>query len=314
MANDTSAYEHKPVMLEEVLDALRLQPDGCYVDGTFGRGGHSRAILRSLDRHGRLFAVDRDVEAIAAADPDMLADPRFTLRHGSYTMLTTLIAEFGLQGKVNGVLFDLGVSSPQLDEPARGFSFSRDGALDMRMDRSGGQTAAAWLRTAAEREIVEVLRRFGEERYARRIARAIIIRRRSRPLKTTADLTQLIEDTVPTREKHKHPATRAFQAIRIHINRELEELGAALGQAVDVLIGSGRLVVISFHSLEDRLVKRFMRNAARGGTIPPEIPLAAEAITPALRIIGRAIRPSAGEVRNNPRARSATLRVAERIR
>jgi len=304
---------HRPVMLREVLDGLALKADGLYVDCTFGRGGHSGAILESLGPEGRLLALDKDPEAVTSEEAQrLMTDPRFALEYGSFASLREFVQLRGWSSHVAGVLMDLGVSSPQLDEAGRGFSFMRDGTLDMRMDTGRGMTAAEWLAGASESELVSVLRDYGEERYARRIAGAIIERRSKSPIVSTGELVELIEKAVPTRERGKHPATRSFQAIRIFINRELEELEQGLRQAMDVLKPGGRLVVIAFHSLEDRIVKRFMRDEERGGAVlshfslhPPE--------PGRLKRIGKARMPEPEEVRSNPRARSAVLRVAERI-
>lgn len=305
------AAAHLPVMLSEAIEALRVQPDGIYIDCTFGRGGHSRAILRKLGSAGRVIAMDRDVDAIAAAAA--IADARLTALHTGYSNMTAALQGHGIE-HVNGILLDLGVSSPQLDSAARGFSFSLDGPLDMRMDRSRGETAAEWLVSAEESEIGAVLKTFGEERYAKRIARKIVEARALQPIATTFELAALVAKAAPTREPHHHPATRTFQAIRIYLNRELEELSAVLPQCIALLMALGRLVVISFHSLEDRIVKRFMRDNARGDAMPGRLPLrAAELPKPKLRVIGKAIRASAAELAVNPRSRSATLRVAERI-
>ena len=306
-------YEHNPVLLNEVVQGLNIHSDGCYVDCTFGRGGHSRAILQSLNADGRLLALDKDPEAMATVDARLLQDSRFVLRHGSYTMLRKLVEDNKKMHQVHGVLFDLGVSSPQLDNPLRGFSFAKDGHLDMRMDNSGGTTAAEWLNSATEREIEEVLQKYGEERYAKRIARSIVNTRKGEPMLRTLQLAELIAATVPSKEKSKHPATRTFQAIRIFLNRELQELQTALEQAVDILADGGRLVVISFHSLEDRLVKRFMRNMARGDYYPPGVPVTSNMLKPAMKLIGKAVYPQADEIKSNPRARSAVLRIAEKI-
>lgn len=306
-------YDHTPVLLNEVLQHLKVRPDGFYVDCTFGRGGHGRAILQQLAEQGRLLAIDKDPAAIAAASKELRDDPRITLIHGPYTIMSQQIETQGKMGQVDGIIFDLGVSSPQLDNPARGFSFQNDGVLDMRMDTTKGVTAAKWLSCAREKEITEVLQRYGEERYARRIARAIIKVRSENPLKTTQQLARLVSETVPTREKDKHPATRTFQAIRIFINHELDELRIALAQTIGVLGVGGRLLVISFHSLEDRLVKRFMRNESRGDSYPLEIPVTHDLIRPRLKIIGKAVYPSSREISENPRARSAVMRIAERV-
>ncbi|MEW5771005.1 MAG: 16S rRNA (cytosine(1402)-N(4))-methyltransferase RsmH [Pseudomonadota bacterium] len=301
---------HVTVLLDEAVEALAIRPEGVYVDATFGRGGHSRAILARLGERGRLISLDRDPAALAAGAA--LRDARFHLVHAAFSGLDEAVREQGLE-QVDGVLFDLGVSSPQLDEAERGFSFRFDAPLDMRMDTSRGMTAAEWLNQAPEEEIARVVRDYGEERFARQVARAVVKARAERPLATTRQLATLVAGAVRTRERGQDPATRTFQAVRIFINRELEELEAALPQAVGVLRPGGRLVVISFHSLEDRMVKRFMRGEAEGEKAPPEIPLTADALRPGrLRLIGKAVRPGEAECRANPRARSAVMRVAER--
>lgn len=304
---------HRPVLLDEALEALQVVPDGCYVDGTFGRGGHASAILARLGPEGRLIAIDRDEEAVEWARERFGADPRFSIVRGSFDELANITRTHDVFGKVDGLLLDLGVSSPQLDEPRRGFSFLRDGALDMRMDRRQPRTAAQWLARAGEREISDVLHRYGEERHARRIARAIVAARKEAPIETTGRLADIIAAANPAWEEGKHPATRSFQAIRIFINRELEALERCLEQVVDVLDVGGRVAVISFHSLEDRLVKRFFRDAARGDPYPKGVPVTAGLLRPRLRVIGKAITPSPAEVDGNPRARSARLRTAERL-
>ena len=310
MEND---YTHQPVLLDEVLEALAIKADGVYVDGTFGRGGHAAAILAQLGPGGRLLAMDKDPAAVQSARMQFGNDPRFEIEQGAFTMLSQLLAQRQLQGRVDGLLLDLGVSSPQLDDPTRGFSFSADGPLDMRMDPDSGISAAQWLQQAEEREIADVLRRLGEERFAGRIARAIVAARSAAPLCTTRQLSELIETAVPFREQHKHPATRSFLAIRIYINRELDDVRAVLEQVPDALAPHGRLAVISFHSLEDRIVKRFMRDEYRGEPAPAQFPLAGMDFRPRLRPLGKAIRAGDAELRRNPRARSAVLRVAERL-
>ncbi len=307
------AYIHQPVLLNEVLEALAIRKDGVYVDGTFGRGGHAAAILAQLGPEGRLLAMDKDPEAVQSARMQFGNDARFEIEQGAFTMLTQLLAQRQLQGRVNGLLLDLGVSSPQLDDPARGFSFYTDGPLDMRMDPDTGISAAQWLQHASEREIREVLRTLGEERFAGRIARAIVNARSETPLQTTRQLAELIATTVPSREKNKHPATRSFLAIRIFINHELDDVRDVLEQVPDALAPGGRLAVISFHSLEDRIVKRFIRDEYRGEQAPPEFPLAGMDYRPRIRPVGKAIRASEAEIDSNPRARSAVLRVAERL-
>lgn len=300
---------HQTVLLEEAVDALAIRPDGAYVDATFGRGGHSRLILDRLGPRGRLIALDKDAQAVAAAK--RISDARFCAVHASFEELAEVLERLGLEG-VDGVLLDLGVSSPQLDDAARGFSFRRDGPLDMRMDTSRGQTAAQWLATASEAEIREVIRDYGEERFAKQIAKAIVAARQRQPVVTTGQLAAIVGAAVRTREKNKDPATRTFQAVRIHLNQELAHLSLALPQILDLLTPGARLAVISFHSLEDRIVKRFMRDAARAD-VPIRLPLRARELPqPRLRLIGKPVRPSAAETAANPRARSATLRVAER--
>jgi len=309
----TEEFAHQPVLLAEVLAGLSIQPDGVYVDGTFGRGGHAGAILAVLGPRGRLVAMDRDPEAVQSAEQQFGADPRFEIEQGAFTMLSEVVARRQLQGRVNGLLLDLGVSSPQLDDASRGFSFSAEGPLDMRMDPSVGMSAAEWLETASESDISRVLKTYGEERFSRRIARSIVEVRHADPLRTTRQLAELIVAAVPVREKNKHPATRSFQAIRIYINSELDEITAVLAQVPGVLAPHGRMAVISFHSLEDRIVKRFIRDEYRGEQPPPEFPLAGMDYVPRMKPVGKAIRAGDVEVSSNPRARSAVLRVAERL-
>jgi 16S rRNA (cytosine1402-N4)-methyltransferase len=310
-------FAHRPVLFDEVLEALAIQPDGIYVDGTFGRGGHAGAILDRLGKKGRLLAIDKDPQAVAAAEDRFGADSRFEIKRGSFTQLGQLVQKSGwLQaGGVNGVLLDLGVSSPQLDDPERGFSFRQDGDLDMRMDPDAGQSAAEWLAKAEEYDIRKVLFEYGEERFAKRISRAVVKAREEEPIQTTSQLASLIRAAIPAKshEKGKDPATRSFQGIRIFINDELNDVKTCLPQALDVLKPGGRLVVISFHSLEDRIVKRFMRDEARGDYFPPDLPVPQSALTPSIKLIGKPIRASEQEVAKNPRARSAVLRVAERL-
>ncbi len=302
---------HIPVLLDEVLQALNVGPESVVVDATYGRGGHAEAIVNRLGESGRLLALDRDPEAVADARRRLGADPRVAIEHGSFSQLQKRCDRHGITGRVTGLLFDLGVSSPQLEAAARGFSFRHEGPLDMRMDPSAGISAAEWVNGAEEGEIARVLREYGEERFARRIARAIVRARATQPIETTRALAEIVADAVPTRERGQDPATRTFQAIRILINRELEELDAALPQAVRVLAPGGRLAVISFHSLEDRRVKHFLRGEARAPELPPGIPVA-PAFHPRFRLLGRPLRPSSDEMRRNPRSRSALLRVAER--
>ncbi|MDA8389823.1 MAG: 16S rRNA (cytosine(1402)-N(4))-methyltransferase RsmH [Gammaproteobacteria bacterium] len=304
---------HAPVLLAEAIEALAITPDGRYIDATFGRGGHSEAILARLSPRGRLLVIDRDESAIAAALKGIGADARVTAVKGRFSMMENIRANAGWSDPVDGVLFDLGVSSPQLDEPERGFSFRAQGPLDMRMERDRGEPASVWLERATETEIAQVLRDLGEERFAKRIARAIVRARCETPITTTRALADLIARTVPHTEPGQHPATRSFQAIRIHINDELGEIADALPIALRLLRPGGRLVVISFHSLEDRCVKRFFQEEARGDPHPPRLPVLAHVVHPRLRLVGRAQRPTAAEVARNPRARSAILRVAERL-
>lgn len=305
--------EHKSVLLEEALEALQIVPDGVYVDGTFGRGGHARAILKELGPQGRLIAFDKDPEAVRVAQALSNNDKRFSIKQGSFTMLEPTLVSMGLSGKVDGILLDLGVSSPQLDDASRGFSFLKEGPLDMRMDPGSGISAAEWLATVSESELAEVLRDLGEERYHKRIARAIVQSRQEAPIETTTRLAEIVKAANPRWEKHKHPATRAFQAIRIYINRELEDVQNVLQQAVNVLAAGGRLVVISFHSLEDRIVKRFIRDQSRGKQLPPDLPVTTDEMDITLKSAGKAIVAGEEELKVNPRARSAVMRVAERV-
>jgi 16S rRNA (cytosine1402-N4)-methyltransferase len=305
--------QHVPVLLGESMQALGVIADGLYVDGTFGRGGHARAILSRLGPAGRVLALDRDPDAVAAGRVLAEEDPRFAIRHARFSELPRIAVAEALAGRINGLLLDLGVSSPQLDQPERGFAFAADGPLDMRMDPDSGESAAEWLARAEEPDIARVLREFGEERFAKRIARAVCVARSAHPIATTGELAALCERAVPTRELGKHPATRTFQALRILVNGELDELRGLLARVCDLLAVGGRLVVISFHSLEDRLVKRFIRDESRGTALPKGVPVMDAQIPRRLRPIGGAIRASDGEVRANPRARSAVLRAAERI-
>mgnify|MGYP000367380579 FL=1 len=305
-------YQHRPVLLNEAVDALNIQPDGKYLDGTFGRGGHSRAILARLSKEGCLLSLDRDPEAVAAGKEELGDDPRFSIVQGDFADMERFVREWGVEEGLDGILLDIGVSSPQLDNPERGFSFMEDGPLDMRMNPLRGVSAKEWLAEASERELTRVFREFGEERHARRIARSIVLARQKQRLETTGQLARLIEDTIGRREKNKHPATRCFQAIRIYINDELAQLARGLEEAIKLLRPGGRLVVISFHSLEDRLVKRTIREAARPGRVRRNIPQHPD-LEPVLRPIGRAIKASATELSVNPRARSAVMRVAEKL-
>jgi len=304
---------HQPVLLAETLAALDIKPDKYYVDGAFGRGGHAAVILERLGPEGRLLALDKDPAAEACAAARFSGDHRFVFVRRPFSQLAEVVAEQGWMGQVHGLLLDLGVSSPQLDDPARGFSFSRDGPLDMRMDPTTGVSAAEWLAQVNEKELARVFAEFGEERFHRRIARAIAAARQQAPIVSTARLAELIAAAAPTRESGKHPATRAFQAIRIVVNDELGELSAVLPQSVQILAPGGRLAVISFHSLEDRMVKQFLREQVHGQEWPLDLPVTGSPEGMTLRMAGRLVRPSAAEVAANPRARSALLRVAERL-
>ena len=307
-------HHHLPVLLHEAIDALAPRADGCYVDGTFGRGGHAAALLERLGPGGRLYALDKDAAAVEFGRQRFGDDPRFHLDQGSFASLEAFADRHDIKGRVDGLLLDLGVSSPQLDDPERGFSFIQDGPLDMRMDRSQGVSAADWLAEVDEQTLARVFKDYGEERFARRIARAIVADRRQRPFRTTAELAALIARVSPSREPGKHPATRCFQAIRIFVNDELEDLKSALAQALRILVVGARLAVISFHSLEDRIVKRFLRDAAQGERFPKGLPVPDSARRPRLRLFGKAVRPGEDELAANPRARSAVLRVAEVLR
>jgi 16S rRNA (cytosine1402-N4)-methyltransferase len=302
---------HQSVLPDEAVAALVVRPDGVYVDGTFGRGGHARAVLARLAPVGRLIAIDRDPEAVEAGKG--IEDGRFTIVHGWFGALADILGECGI-GAVDGVLLDLGVSSPQIDAAQRGFSFRRDGPLDMRMDPTRGTSAREWLATATEREIGEVVKNYGEERFAKQVAAAIVAARARGALDTTQQLAAVVAKAVRTREAHQDPATRTFQAVRIHVNQELEELSLALPQAAAALAPGGRLVVISFHSLEDRIVKRFLHAEAHPDVLPARLPIRARDLPqPRLRIVGKPVRASFAECAANPRARSAIMRVAERV-
>lgn len=307
----TSAHAHVSVLLAEAVAALNVKQDGIYVDATFGRGGHSREILARLGGKGRLIALDRDPAAIAAGAK--VADARLTLVHAAFGRIGEVLDGLGI-AKVDGVLLDIGVSSPQLDTPERGMSFRFDAPLDMRMDTTQGETAADFLARADQREIERVVRDYGEERFAHAIAKAVVAARGECRISTTRQLAAIVEKAVRTREPGQHPATRSFQALRIHVNRELEELSLVLPQCAGRLTSGGRLVVISFHSLEDRIVKRFMRDASQPPKLPKKLPVkAAELPKPALKLVGKPVFPSDQEVAANPRARSAVMRVAEAL-
>ncbi len=305
---------HQPVLLEAVLAGLAVRPDGFYVDATYGRGGHSQAILERLNDNGRLLVMDRDPAAIDVARRCFENDERVAVFQGSFTRLKQVVEKAGMMANIHGVLLDLGVSSPQLEDAARGFSFMHDGPLDMRMDTAAGQPAADWLATADEHDISRVLRDYGDERHARRIARAICAARESEPIARTGQLAGIISQAIPKRfhEPGRHPATKSFQALRIFINNELDELRRVLPMVLDVLAPAGRLAVISFHSLEDRIVKRFLREQSRGDPYPADLPVPATALKPRLKLIGGVQHPAVAETEHNPRARSAVLRVAER--
>ncbi|MCP4387256.1 MAG: 16S rRNA (cytosine(1402)-N(4))-methyltransferase RsmH [Gammaproteobacteria bacterium] len=305
---------HAPVLHQEVIDGLEIRPDGNYVDGTYGRGGHARSILAALGEQGRLIVMDRDPQAIADARASFGDDRRVTIIHDDYANLQAQVAELDLLQKIDGILLDLGVSSPQLDDASRGFSFQHNGPLDMRMNPESGQSAAAWLRQADEAEIARVLWEYGEERHSRRIARKIVELRAIDPIEDTATLARLISDILPRPKNHRHPATRSFQAIRIHINQELSQVQRLLDSIFQILRVGGRLLVISFHSLEDRLVKRFFKTHSTREKLPRGLPLRdseLKSVIP-LRLLSRAIKAGSQELSSNPRARSAVLRIAER--
>ena len=302
---------HETVLLPEAVAALVHDQQGYYIDGTFGRGGHSRAILKELTKGGRLLAIDKDPEALLVADS--IEDERFASCSGSFSGLQEFALNAGVAGAVAGVLLDLGVSSPQLDDAERGFSFMRDGPLDMRMDPDSGESAAQWLAAVSEAELARVLKVYGEERFAKRISRAIVEARALQEISRTAQLADIVSKAHPAWEKGRHPATKSFQAIRIHINAELDDLVVALDAALDVMSVGGRLVVISFHSLEDRIVKQFMRDKARGRKVPASIPIRDEDLGITMRLLGKAVKASDAEVARNPRARSAVMRVAQKV-
>ncbi len=312
----TSSLRHITVLLDEAVDGLAVRPDGCYLDGTFGRGGHSRLILERLGPDGRLLGFDKDPLAIATGTTLAAEDGRFVVVQRSFAELSDEAAVRGLAGAVSGILLDLGVSSPQLDDAARGFSFLHDGPLDMRMNPDAGISAAVFIATASEEEIARVFKEYGEERFAKRMARAVVQRRAEQPFERTADLAQVLTVANPAWEKGKNPATRAFQGLRIHVNNELGDLERGLDAALETLEVGGRLVVISFHSLEDRIVKQFMRRHAKGeaDTLPRDLPIIPKAFLPRLKLIGKPQFASEAELKANPRARSAVMRVAEKLR
>jgi 16S rRNA (cytosine1402-N4)-methyltransferase len=306
--------QHLPVLKEAVLERLEVRANGTYIDGTFGRGGHSRAILEQLDSGGRLLVVDRDPQALQAATELAAADARVTVVAGSFGDIDAIAATHGVLGEVDGILLDLGVSSPQLNDADRGFSFLRDGPLDMRMDPTAGMSAAEWINSATESDMARVITRYGEDRAARRIARAIFNASKQKKISRTGQLADIIESVVPRRGKGKHPATKTFQAVRIHINNELGELQSFLEKVLTVLSVGGRLCVISFHSLEDRLVKRFLRNQSRVDPALARLPVVPDSAQPRMQLTASARRSDEGEIAANPRARSAVLRVGVRLR
>jgi 16S rRNA (cytosine1402-N4)-methyltransferase len=311
-----SGFTHITVLLEEAVEALAVRADGCYLDGTFGRGGHSRLILQNLGPEGRLLGFDKDPQAIATGQTLAAEDGRFVIVQRSFAELGAEAQARGLAGKVSGILLDLGVSSPQLDDPERGFSFMNDGPLDMRMDPSRGVSAAQFVNTAPAEEIARVFKEFGEERFSRRMAGAVVARRETQPFERTGDLAEVLKVANPAWEKGKNPATRAFQGLRIHVNNELGDLEAGLEAALEALEVGGRLVVISFHSLEDRIVKLFMRKLVKGeaDNLPRNLPIRHQAFESRIKLIGKAQFASDDETRANPRSRSAVMRVAEKLR
>lgn len=310
---ETKMAKHQSVLLHESIKGLAIKPDGIYFDGTFGRGGHSQEILNQLNDTGRLFAIDKDPDAIQYAKDHFGLDKRFQIFHGSFARIEEFAIQAGVSGTVNGVLLDLGVSSPQLDNPERGFSFMQQGPLDMRMDVTQSISAANFVNEAEVDELASVFRLYGEERFAGRIARAIVEARKGTPITTTLQLAEIVKEANPKWEKHKHPATRVFQAIRIHVNQELTDLSSCLEQSLKILAPGGRLAVISFHSLEDRIVKQFMRNKEQGERPPPEVPVRYEEMKTNFKKVGKAIKPQDNEIKDNVRARSAVLRIGEKL-
>lgn len=305
--------EHQTVMLEEAINGLNIQPGGIYLDATYGRGGHARGILKHLNSSGKLLVMDKDPQAIADAQNLARSDARVSVFAGSFREISTFCIQQNVVGKINGILFDLGVSSPQLDQPERGFSFMRAGDLDMRMDPTSGVSAAQWLATASAEDIAWVLKNYGEERFSKRIAHAIVAARSQTAINTTTQLAEIISKAIPVKEKHKHPATRSFQALRIYINQELDDLTSALDQVLTVLAVQGRVVAISFHSLEDRIVKQYIAGHSKGDIYPHLLPIKHTQLQPKLRKIGKALKPTEQEVAGNVRARSAILRIAEKL-
>lgn len=306
--------EHRAVLIKESIDGLNIVADGIYVDGTFGRGGHSRAILSQLGPSGRLIAFDKDPEAVAYAEHYLGEDKRFSIIHASFATLAQVAKAQRIDGRINGILLDLGVSSPQLDTPERGFSFMHQGPLDMRMDLQQEMSAATFVNQAKAEELMMIFREYGEERFSGRIARAIVAARETSPILTTSRLAEIVKEANPKWEKHKHPATRVFQAIRIHVNQELTDLNRVLNQCVEVLVVGGRFSVISFHSLEDRIVKQFMRGMEQGNAPPKGVPMREEDIQTCFKRVGKAIKPHDDEIQLNVRARSAVLRIGEKTK
>lgn len=313
--NLKTGLQHTTVLLEEAVDALVVAPNGRYVDGTFGRGGHTQLLLSRLDATGAVLGFDKDPRAIETGQQLAAEDSRFAIAHRSFAELESELASRQWLGELSGILLDLGVSSPQLDEAERGFSFNQDGPLDMRMDPTRGISAADWVNTAPEAALQQVFKDYGEERFARRMARAVVQRRETQPFTRTLDLADVLSQANPAWERGKHPATRAFQGLRIHINAELEDLAQGLEKAMEALAPGGRLVVISFHSLEDRIVKRFMRRMVKGeaDNLPRGLPVILKPFEPRLKLLGKPVYPSAAEVAANPRARSAVMRIAEKL-
>lgn len=309
----STSYSHETVLLREAVDALAIKSDGLYIDGTYGRGGHSILLLEQLGLQGRLIGIDKDPLAILHGNKIQKQDHRLSMSQGSFANIHSLAQDGNYLGQVDGVLLDLGVSSPQIDDPDRGFSFLRDGPLDMRMDQSRGQSAAEWLQTAELDEITEVIKRFGEEKFGKRIATAVVEQRKERPLTTTHQFVELIDQAVPVKDKYKHPATRTFQGVRIFINNELSDLERALDGILEVLKPGGRMVIISFHSLEDRIVKRFIRKHVQGDQYPKGVPILEEQLNKRLKAIGKAVKASKEQIQENPRARSAVMRIAEKL-
>ncbi|TMN92277.1 16S rRNA (cytosine(1402)-N(4))-methyltransferase [Pseudoalteromonas phenolica] len=310
----TAQFTHVSVLMNETLDALDIKADGTYIDGTFGRGGHSGQILSRLGEQGRLQAIDQDPQAIEASKK-FVDDTRFNIAHTRFSNIESVATEAGILGQVDGILLDIGVSSPQLDDADRGFSFMKDGPLDMRMDPTSGRSAAQWLAEAELEDIAFVIKKYGEEKFGRRIAHKIVETRDETPITTTKQLADLVDEAVPVKDKHKHPATRTFQAIRIYINSELEEIQTALQASLSVLKPGGRLVVISFHSLEDRIVKQFIRKQSKGEAVPRGLPLTEAQLNKnlTLKALGKAIKPTTEEIAANPRSRSSVLRVAQKL-